>query len=88
MTLDAERLRGEAERRIEQLQRNAETEDDRQRAVRMARLIRDSLACRLKAAEALAEFERLRARVRQRQGYAAAQPITSDDVRVPSPAPW
>lgn len=67
MTLDAERLRGEAERRIEILQRNAVTADDRRRACHVAKLIRLSLECRLKAASALAKFERLRAEVRGRR---------------------
>ena len=65
MTLDAERLRGEAERRIETLQRHAVTADDRRRAVHMANLIRHSLECRLKAAAAVETFERLRASLRQ-----------------------
>ena len=67
MTLDEERLRGEAERRIELLERNALTDEDRRRAVHVAGLIRMSLECRLKAASAVAEFERLRAGLRDRR---------------------
>ena len=67
MTLDAERLRGEAERRIQLLERNALTDEDRRRAAHVARLIRLSLECRLKAAAAVAEFERLRAGLRDRR---------------------
>jgi hypothetical protein len=67
MTLDAERLRGEAERRIESLERHAVTADDRRHADQVAKLIRLSLECRLKAASALAEFERLRASLRHRR---------------------
>ena len=65
MTLDAERLRGETERRIEMLQRNALTAEDCRRAVHVATLMRTSLECRLKAASAVAEFERLRAGILQ-----------------------
>ena len=67
MTLDAERLRAEAEaeRRIEMLQQNALTAEDPRRAVHVARLIRMSLSCRLKAAAAVADFERLCAGLRE-----------------------
>ena len=66
MTLDAVRLQGEAERRIDALLRNALTEEDRLRADHVATLIRHSLACRLKADAAVEKFDQVRARLQER----------------------
>ena len=63
MTLDAGHLRREAELRIEKLWQNTLTNEDRRRAAHVAKLIRQSLACRLRAATALARFEQARARL-------------------------
>ena len=68
MTLDAGRLRGEAARRIEELRRNARTEEDRLRAEQVANLILRSLECRLRAATALEQFEQARARLWELRG--------------------